>query len=38
MFLNGTDPVPTPDFASRTPALDNGELFWAALAVSHVWE
>jgi hypothetical protein len=24
VFVNGTEPVPTPDFASRTPALDNG--------------
>jgi hypothetical protein len=29
---------PTQDFKSRVPALDNGEMFWAALALSKVWE
>lgn len=38
VFINGTYPVPTPDFKSRTPALDNGELFWGALAVSQAWK
>ncbi len=38
VFINGTSPVPTPDFKSRTPALDNSEFFWAALAVSHAWK
>lgn len=29
---------PTWDFKTRTPALDNGQLFWAALALSSAWE
>lgn len=28
---------PTHDFKSRVPALDNGEMFWAAFALSKVW-
>lgn len=24
VYLNGSEPTPTYDFASRTPALDNG--------------
>ncbi len=38
VFVNGSSPVPAPDFANRTPALDNGELFWAAIAVSQAWK
>lgn len=38
VFINGSYPVPTNDFASRVPALDNAELFWAAVAVSHAWK
>lgn len=29
--------APAHDFQSRVPALDNGEMFWAALALSRVW-
>lgn len=36
--LSGDTPTPTSDFATRTPSLDNGQLFWAALAVSHAWK
>lgn len=28
--------TPTWDWQNRVPALDNGELFWAAFAVSHI--
>lgn len=38
VYLNGTRPVPTNDFLSRIPALDNGELFWATVAISHAWK
>ena len=38
MYLNSTKPYPTTDFASRVPALDNGEMFWACVAVYHSWE
>jgi hypothetical protein len=31
----GVDPAN--DFLSRVPALDNGEMFWAALSLSKVW-
>ncbi len=30
--------APAHDFQSRVPALDNGEMFWAALALSRVWQ
>ncbi len=36
-FVDGTI-VPAHDFKSRVPALDNGEMFWAALGLSRVWE
>ena len=29
--------TPAHDFQSRVPALDNGEMFWGALALSRVW-
>lgn len=29
--------VPAHDFRSRVPALDNGEMFWAALGLSRAW-
>lgn len=29
---------PTWDFKNRTPSLDNGQLFWAAFALSSIWE
>lgn len=29
---------PTWDFKTRTPALDNGQLFWAAFALTSAWE
>lgn len=29
---------PTWDFKTRTPALDNGQMFWASFALSSVWE
>ena len=29
---------PTWDFKNRTPALDNGQMFWASLALIHAWE
>jgi len=38
VMLNGSKIDPTYDFKSRVPALDNGEMFWAALALSRVWE
>ena len=37
VMLNGSKIEPTYDFKSRVPALDNGEMFWAALALSRVW-
>lgn len=36
--LTSGDLQPTNDFASRTPSLDNGQLFWAAIALSHAWQ
>lgn len=37
--LNGTNKIePTWDFKNRTPSLDNGQMFWAALAVVHAWQ
>lgn len=38
VMLDGSGIKPTYDFESRVPALDNGEMFWAALALSRVWE
>ena len=38
VFLNGSTVEPTWDFKDRVPALDNGEMFWACLALSVVWE
>jgi hypothetical protein len=35
--INGSKVFPAHDFKSRVPALDNGEMFWGALALSHVW-
>lgn len=31
-------PSPAHDFINRVPALDNGEMFWGALALSQVWK
>jgi hypothetical protein len=30
--------TPAQDFTKRVPALDNGEMFWAALLLSRVWQ
>ena len=38
VYQNGSRIVPTNDFLDKTPALDNAELFWAAVALSHAWE
>lgn len=29
--------TPAHDFLSRVPALDNGEMFWAAMLLSRIW-
>ena len=37
--LNGSNKIePTWDFKNRTPSLDNGQLFWASLALNAAWE
>jgi hypothetical protein len=33
--VNDTGMVPTPDFASRVPSLDNGQMIWSMIAASE---
>ncbi len=38
VFVSDEGIRPTNDFMDRTPGLDNGQLFWAAYALSFAWE